>query len=228
MLAAKAYTASVQPEILVVEDGSGLFPKIGAMLQSQGFHVILAPDADTALQEMSNYDIAAVIAGASREQIAGLQVLAAVKEKRAGVKTMVVTSLVDPGLPVQAYEMEIDDYIHWPLTGEELTGRLRGLIEPFGVGENTGVLGNPKDDSSDAYTIAEIGSLVDRFTDSLSMISQSLEDIRQEHREDMAADLSDDLMAMAALVQTLSDNMRQCWHFKAEEPESKSQTRSFH
>ncbi len=123
----------MQPEILVVEDGSGLFPKIGAMLQSQGFQVILAPDADIALEEISNYDIAAVIAGASRDQFAGLQVLAAVKEKRAEVKTMVVTRLVDPGLPVQAYEMEIDDYVHWPLSGAELTGRLRGLLEP-GVG----------------------------------------------------------------------------------------------
>ena len=76
---------------------------------------MLAPDADTALEEMSNYDFAAVIAGASREQFAGLDVLAAVKEKRSEIKTMVVTRLLNPELPVQAYEMEIDDYIHWPL-----------------------------------------------------------------------------------------------------------------
>lgn len=225
----QAQTVSVQPEILVVEDGSGLFPKIGAMLQSRGFQVILAPDADTALQEMSNYDIVAVIAGASREKFAGLQVLAAVKEKRAGVKTMVVTKLVDPGLPVQAYEMEIDDYLHWPLSGAELTGRIRGLLQS-GVVENSGGPGKLEMDSDDAHTIAEMASLVDLLTDSLSMISQSLEDIRQEHQEGMAADLSDDLMAMAAMVQTLSDNMHQGWHWKAEKPRSghRAQSQRFH
>jgi len=225
----QAQTASVQPEILLVEDGSGLFPKIGDMLQSRGFQVILAPNADMALQEMLNNDIAAVIAGASREQFAGLQVLAAVKEKRAEVKTMVVTRLVDPGLPVQAYEMDIDDYIHWPLSSAELTGRLRSLLEP-GVGENSCSLGNPEYESNDAHTFAEIGSLVDRFTDSLAMISQSLEDIRQEHREGMAAELSDDLFSMASLVQNLSDNMRQCWHFEADEPALRdtAQARRFH
>lgn len=225
----QAQTASAQPEILVVEDGSGLFPKIGAMLQSRGFQVILAPDADTALQEIANYDIAAVIAGASREQFAGLQVLAAVKEKRAGIKTMVVTRLVDPGLPVQAYEMEIDDYLHWPLSGEELTGRIRGLLQS-GVVETSGGPGNLEMDSDDAHIIAEMASIVDRLTDSLSMISQSLEDIRQEHQAGMAADLSDDLMAMAAIVQTLRDNIHQYWHWKAKKPPSghRAQSKRFH
>jgi hypothetical protein len=72
--------------------------------------------------------------------------------------------------------------------------------------------------------------LVDRLTDSLTMISKSLEDIRQEHQEGMAADLSEVLMAMAAIVQTLSDNMHQCWHLKAEKPPSghRAQSQRFH
>lgn len=221
-------TASVSPEILLVEDGSGLFPKIGAMLQNRGFQVLLAPDAATALQEMPNYDIAAVITGASIEQSAGLQVLAAVKEKRAGVKTLVLTRLFDPGLPVQAYEMDIDDYLHWPLSAAELTGRLKILLES-GAGENN-YPANPASDGPGVDTLGEIGSLVDRFTDSLSMISQSLEDLRQQHREGMATELADDLFSMAALVQNLSDNMRRCWHF--DPPESVSadtgRSRRFH
>ena len=50
----------------------------------------------------------------------------------------------------------------------------------------------------EAQTIAAMGSLVDGFTNSLAMISQSLEDIRQEHLEGMEEDLSAELMAMAA------------------------------
>ena len=80
---------------------------------------------------MPNYDFAAVIAGASREKSAGLEVLAAVKkEVRPEIKTMVVTNLLNPELPVQAYEMEIDyHYIHWPLSIAELSGRIKGLLE---------------------------------------------------------------------------------------------------
>lgn len=211
----QAQPLSVPPEILVIEDGSGIFPKIGSMLQKGGFQVILAPDADTALQEMLNYDIAAVITGATREQFDGLNVLAAVKEKRSEVKTMVVTKLMNPELPVQAYEMEIDDYIHWPLSGPELTGRLRGLLETSASEAPAGP------DSHDAYndiTLTAIGSLVDGFTDSLAMISQSLEEIRQEHLDDMAESLSEELSGIAAQVLKLGDNLRQGWRFGAGEP----------
>ncbi len=225
----QALATAAQPEILVVEDGSGLFPKIGAMLQSRGFQVILAPDADTALQELFNYNIAAVIAGASRQQFDGLKVLAAVKEKGAGVKTMVLTGLVEPELPVQAYEMDIDDYLHWPLSATELTGRLRNLLE-LEVGAHTCDQNDMGETFFKTRTFTEIGSLVDRFTDSLSMISQSLEQIRQEHREGMTTHLSDELFSMAAQVQALSDNMHQCWHFDAPDPapDSLAQSRRFH
>lgn len=130
---------------------------------------------------------------------------------------------------MQAYEMEIDDYLHWPLSGAELTGRIRGLLKSGAI-ENSGGLGKLEIDSYDAPTFAEMSSLVDRFSDSLSMIPQSLEDIRPEQQEGMAADLSDDLMAMAAIVQTPSGNMHQYWHLKAEEPacEYTIQSRCFH
>jgi DNA-binding response OmpR family regulator len=223
----QSQTLSVQPEILVVEDGSGLFPKIGSMLQNGGFQVILVPDADTALQEMLNYDIAAVIAGASREQYAGLNVLAAVKERRAEIKTMVVTRLVNPELPVQAYEMEIDDYIHWPLSGSELTGRLRGLLE-LGEGEETAGLGRLDDDAPHDHTLMAIGSLVDGFTNSLAMISQSLEEIRQDHLEGMEESLSEELSGIAAQVRKLGDNLRQGWRLGVTEPASGAKPRRFH
>jgi DNA-binding response OmpR family regulator len=218
---------SMQPEILVVEDGSGLFPKIGAMLQDRGFQVFLAPDADTALQEVANYNFAAVIVGASREKAAGLHVLAAIKERRADIKTMVVTRLMNPQLPVQAYEMEIDDYIHWPLSSAELNGRVRGLLE-FGLGEDAGDWSHADQEAQHDCALRAMGSLVDGFTDSLTMISQSLNDIRQEHREGMEDSLSEELLEIAAQVNKLSENMRQCWHLGGADPVSRSKPPRFH
>lgn len=222
--------ASLAPEILVVEDGSGLFAKIGALLQTRGFQVILAPDAATALQEMENYDIGAVIAGASSQQTSGLHVLAAAREKQAGIKTVAVTSLDDPQLDPQAYEMDLDDYLHWPMSSAALTARLAGLL---GVAAEPGIPGvGPEElapDCGPAQTLAVSTFLVDRFTESLAAISKSLEEIRQSHREGMATELSADLLALTANIQYLSDKIRQVWHFQSDEATSSSgQPLSFH
>ncbi len=219
---------SSQPEILLVSDGSSLFPKIGTMLENQGFQVFIAPDAETALQEMPNYDFSAVIAGASRDQSAGLDVLAAVKEIRPEIKTMVVTRLLNPELPVQAYEMDIDDYIHWPLSTAELSGRIKGLLE-IGRGGVPSDSELPDLESQNFSTLAAMGSLVDGFTNSLAMISQSLEDIRQEHREGMQENLSEELSGIALQVDKLRESLRGCWNFgKAPEPGTIAQTPRFH
>jgi PleD family two-component response regulator len=220
--------ASSQPEILLVNDGSGLFPKIGTMLQNQGFQVFIAPDPATALQEMSNYDFAAVIAGASREQSAGLDVLSAVKEIRPEIKTMVVTRLLNPELPVQAYEMDIDDYIHWPLSSAELSGRIKGLLENGRVGaESDSELSDLE--AQNNSTLTAMGFLVDGFTNSLAMISQSLEDIRQEHREGMQENLSAELSGIALQVAKLSESLRQGWNFgKAPDSGTIAKTFRFH
>jgi DNA-binding response OmpR family regulator len=217
-----------QPEILLVDDGSDLFPNIGTMLQNHGFQVILAPDAETALKDVLNYDFAAVIAGASREQSAGLDVLAAVKEKRSEIKTMVVTELLNPELPVQAYEMDIDDYIHWPLSSDELSGRLKGLLD-------NGRGGGPGDSdlldlqAQESFALTAMGSIVDGFTNSLAMISQSLEDIRQEHLNGMEESLSAELSGFAVQINKLSDSLRRCWRSGSPtEPVSPAKISRFH
>lgn len=223
--------ASLAPEILVVEDGSGLFAKIGAMLQNRGFQVLLAPDTATALQELENYDISAVIAGASPIHHTGLNVLAAAQKKQAGIKTIVVTSLVDPELPLEAYEMDLDDYVHWPLSSSALSARLRHLL---GLEPEPRVSGSEPEevaeDCGPSQTLAILNFLVDRFSESLAAISLSLENIRQVHREGMASQLSGDLLALATEIQYLSTKMRQVWHCQSHEAASQGgdQQRCFH
>jgi DNA-binding response OmpR family regulator len=220
--------AALQPEILLVHEGSSLFVKIGAMLQNQGFQVIIAPDAQTALEELPRHDFAAVMVGASREQSDGLEVLAAVKEIQPEIKTMVVTRLLNPELPVQAYEMDIDDYIHWPLSSSELSGRIKSLLANGRAGEVSDP-GIPDYEDQSNLTLAAMGSLVDGFTNSLGLISQSLEDIRQAHREGMTENLSVELTDIALQIDNLSESLRCCWQCgKAQEPTSASRAPRFH
>ena len=75
-----------------------------------------------------------------------------------------------------------------------------------------------------------MGSLVDGFTNSLAMISQSLEDIRQEHRDRACKKICrQELIGIASQIQKLSDNMRQCWQLgAAAEPVTMAKEQRFH
>jgi DNA-binding response OmpR family regulator len=212
-----------QPEILLIEDGSGLFNKIGVMLQDHGFQVTLAQDVKIASDKVRHNNFAAIIVGASR-----LDILAAAKEKRTEIKTMVVTSLNKPELPVQAYEMEIDDYIHWPQSSGELSGRIIKLLEPGGGGQIDEV-DYLDSEAQDKLALIAMDSLVEGFTSSLAKISQSLAEIRQNHLTGLGKNLSEELLDLAAKVQNLSDNMRHCWQSgETAEPGAASIEKSLH
>jgi len=201
---------SLPPEILVVADDSGILPAIGAMLQCRGFQVILAPDSQTALQEMGHYDVAAVIAGASPEQENGLDFLGVVKEQHADVKTLVVTQLLNPALPARAYEMDIDDYLHWPLTGAELSNRLRDLL---GTAEKPPadkvVSPDTRQDCPGAQAALDV--LMDGCTQALSKISQTVKVLRRQYIQEMSPAMAQELQALAGSVQSLSQRLCQVW-----------------
>lgn len=117
-----------RPEVLLVEDGSGVYEEIGYILQEQGFLVLLAPDAQTALQEVGNYQVDVVIASATRQNPAGLQVLEQAKRLHPEVVTVVLTRGYGSDLPVEAYEAEVDCYLGWPVLPGDLGRRLMNLL----------------------------------------------------------------------------------------------------
>ncbi len=197
-------------EILVVADGSGILPAIGAMLQCRGFQVILAPDSQTALQEMGHYNVAAVIAGASQEQENGLDVLAAVKELRADVKTLVVTQLLNPVLPTRAYEMDIDDYLHWPLSGAELSNRLRDLLEEAKEPPaDAPIRPSTRQDGQGAQAILDV--LLADCTQALSKISQAVQGLHTQYVQEISPAMAQELQGLAGSVQSLSQRFCQAW-----------------
>lgn len=117
-----------RPEILLVEDGTGTFEEIGTILLDQGFQVLLAPDAATAMEEIANYRVDVVIVGASRRDFPGLKVLDLAKTLNPKVITVVLTRGYGCDLPVEAYEAEIDCYLGWPVLPGDLGRRLMNLL----------------------------------------------------------------------------------------------------
>jgi response regulator RpfG family c-di-GMP phosphodiesterase len=124
----EASTAWNRPEVLLVEDGTGVYEEIGCILQEHGFLVLLAPDAQTALQEVGNYQVDVVMASATRQDPAGLEVLDRAKRLHPEVVTVVLTRGYGSDLPVEAYESEVDCYLGWPVLPGDLGRRLMNLL----------------------------------------------------------------------------------------------------
>lgn len=117
-----------RPEVLLVEDGTRVYEEIGYILQEQGFLVLLAPDAQTALQEVGNYQVDVVMVSATRQNPTGLQVLDRAKRLYPEVVTVVLTRGYGSDLPVEAYETEVDCYLGWPVLPGNLGRRLMNLL----------------------------------------------------------------------------------------------------
>lgn len=124
----EASTSWNHPEILLVEDGTGVFEEIGSILRAQGFLVLLAPDALTALQEVGNYQVDVVMVSASRQDATALKVLDRAKRLHPKVVTVVLTRGYGSDLPVEAYEAEVDCYLGWPELPGDLGRRLMNLL----------------------------------------------------------------------------------------------------
>lgn len=127
-----------KPEILLVEDDTGIFEEIGCILQEQGFQVLLAPDAPTAFQEVSNYQVDIVMVSVTRKDSAGLQILDRAKRLHPDVVTVVLTRGFGGDLPVEAYEAEVDCYLGWPVLPGDLGRRLMNLLAGDLLKENPG------------------------------------------------------------------------------------------
>jgi signal transduction histidine kinase len=122
-------------EILLLGDGSHLFRTIAWVLEYKGYAVKAAATPEAALEAMvkKNYDL--VITKLSVKELDGLDVLKRARKMNPGVKVMVVSATPDMILPVEAYQLEIDDYLLMPISPAELWRRVNACLEGLEVVE---------------------------------------------------------------------------------------------
>jgi signal transduction histidine kinase len=112
-------------EVLLVGDGSENFEKIGYILQGEGgYQVTLAPDAQTAIDALDTEDFDLVITRLARGQLEGLAVLKKAKQASPNTAAIILTSGKEADLPLEAYRIEVDDYIFLPCSVTELCRRV--------------------------------------------------------------------------------------------------------
>jgi two-component system sensor histidine kinase/response regulator len=120
-------------DILMIGDGTNLLKTIGWVLDYKGFAVKETANPEAALEALvkKNYDL--VIARLSMDDRESLDILKRARRLNPEVKIMVVSGNHDAVFPLEAYEIEIDDYLLMPVSPPELWRRVSHCLEDRGM-----------------------------------------------------------------------------------------------
>jgi signal transduction histidine kinase len=116
-------------DILLAGDGTNLLRTIGWVLQYKGFAVKTTSSPEAALEALvkKNYDL--VIGKLSSDNREVLDILERAKRLNPDVKVVVISTNGEAIFPLEAYELEIDDYIMMPVSPTELWRRVSQCLE---------------------------------------------------------------------------------------------------
>jgi two-component system sensor histidine kinase/response regulator len=116
------------PEILLFGDGAHLFRSIGWVLEYKGFRVRAAASPEAAIEALVKENFDLVIARVTMGESDGMEVLKRAKRLNPQVKVMVVSGSHDLAFPLEAYEIEVDDYLSVPISPLELWRRVSSCL----------------------------------------------------------------------------------------------------
>jgi two-component system sensor histidine kinase/response regulator len=116
-------------DILLIGDDTDLLKTMGWVLTYKGFAIKVAASPEAALEALvrRNYDL--VIAKLSAEGKENLDILQRAKRLNPEVKLMVVSGNKDAIFPLEAYRVEVDDYLLMPVSPAELWRRVSRCLE---------------------------------------------------------------------------------------------------
>ncbi len=102
---------------------------MGWVLEYKGFSVkaLRGPEASLEALVKHNYDL--IIAKFSREERDNLAVLRQAKKINPWTKVMLITDRLDLAFPLEAYNIDIDDYIIMPISAGEFWRRVENCLE---------------------------------------------------------------------------------------------------
>ena len=114
-------------KVLIVDDEPPIRKLLCMGLGTQGYHIIDAPNAKTALELMSaEPDL--VILDLGLPDMQGLDLLRQIRQLREDVPIVVLSSRGDEVAKVEALDLGADDYVTKPFGMDELLARIRAAL----------------------------------------------------------------------------------------------------
>jgi signal transduction histidine kinase len=116
-------------DILLIGDGTSFLQTIGWVLEYKGFAVNVTTTPEAALEALvrKNYDL--VVVQLIPNCLEGLDILKRAKRLNPETKVMIVSGNNDAIFPMEAYKIEVDDYILMPVSPTELWRRVNHCLE---------------------------------------------------------------------------------------------------
>jgi signal transduction histidine kinase len=116
-------------DILLIGDGTKLLKTLGWVLDYKGFAVKVTASPEAALEALvkKNYDL--VIARVTTADMDSLDILKRAKRLHPEVKLMVISGNNAAIFPLEAYQIEVDDYLLMPVNPTELWRRVSHCLE---------------------------------------------------------------------------------------------------
>lgn len=117
--------AQVTPKtILIVDDEETIRSTLALVLEEEGFHCLLAKDAETALQIIEENPIDLLITDLCLPHVDGLQLLKLFKQRSPEIRVIVITNYSDTETAEHALNLGAAEYLLKPLDLNELIQRV--------------------------------------------------------------------------------------------------------
>jgi signal transduction histidine kinase len=116
-------------EILLFGDGSHLLRTIGWVLEYKGFRVRAAASPEAALEALVRKNFDLVISRVTLSEPDGIEVIKRAKALNHRTRVMAISGNGELTFPLEAYEVEVDDYLMMPLSPLELCRRVSAVLD---------------------------------------------------------------------------------------------------
>ena len=119
----------MKTRILVVDDELSMREFISILLEREGYEVLTAADASTALERLSASPIDLVISDVQMPGLNGLELLARIRTSSPDTAVLLVTAYSTAEQAVEAMKLGAYDYLAKPFKVEELKILVRNALE---------------------------------------------------------------------------------------------------
>jgi len=114
--------------VLVVDDEPAIRRFLRTSLDAQGFIVLEAPDAHSALAQLSRNAVDVLVLDLGLPDMDGIDVIRTLREQGSALPIIVLSSRSDEVAKVRALDLGADDYVTKPFGMDELLARLRAAL----------------------------------------------------------------------------------------------------
>ena len=118
----------VPVRVLVIDDEPPIRKLLRMGLTTRDYHVIDAPDGQTALEILSREKVDLIILDLGLPDINGHELLRIIRSRNANIPVVVLSSRGDEAGKVEALDLGADDYVIKPFGMNELLARLRAAL----------------------------------------------------------------------------------------------------